>query len=194
MKSHPDNERGGSLIELALVIPIFVVILALIFDAGLGFSAARDTSSAARGAARVAALAGDDRLADFRAIEAVRSEYMTSDDDIVWIAVYRSPAGGDGAVPAACLPGSAGAAGLCNVYDQTMVESLTQSSFSDPDCAGDPDQMWCPTDRAADAGDYLGVAIWAEHEPTVGILVPSGQGESVYEIDDRAVFALYFPN
>lgn len=182
-------ERGGALLELAVSIPIFIIVLALIFDAGLGFSAARDTSSAARSAARVAALAGSERLADYRAIDAVRAEYADSSDTIVWLTIYRSVPGGDGLVPAGCEPGGAGVAGLCNVYDGATISTLVPADFSDPDCADELDANWCPTTREDDDGDYLGVGLWATHDPTVGIV--SGDG---IDIEDRAVFALYFPD
>ncbi|MEM7095561.1 MAG: TadE/TadG family type IV pilus assembly protein [Actinomycetota bacterium] len=197
----PRSERGGALLELAVCIPIFVVLMALIFDIGLGFSAARDSSSAARSGARVAALAGNERLADYRAIDAVRAEYAASDDDVVWMTVYRSSPGGTGLVPTACQPGGSGAAGVCNVYDSTAITTLTDAQFASDGCSGEPDANWCPTDRRDDEGDYLGVAVWTIHNPTVGLLVPRSSGEGPaqlgdggVELEDRAVFALYFPD
>lgn len=187
------RERGGALLELAISIPIFVLILALIFDAGLGFSAARDSSSAVRSAARVAALAGNDRMADYRAIDAVRAEYTNSEDEIVWLTVYLSlpsAEGGDGTVPAACRPGGSGQLGVCNVYDGTSIEAFTAADFEDDDCVGEPDANWCPTTRLDDDGDYLGVGVWTTHTPTVGLIVPE---DGKYDLEDRAVFALYFP-
>lgn len=196
------SERGGALLELAISIPIFVVILALIFDVGLGFSAARDSSSAARSAARVAALAGNERLADFRAIDAVRAEYGNSDDTVMWLAVYRSAPGGTGKVPAPCRPGGAGQAGLCNVYTTAELDpetGLTVADFDDADCAGDPDSNWCPTDRIDDDGDYLGVGVWTAHDPTIGLIIGRNGGDEetpmgTVELEDRAVFALFFPD
>jgi type II secretory pathway pseudopilin PulG len=196
------SDRGGALLELAISIPIFVVILALIFDVGLGFSAARDSSSAARSAARVAALAGNERLADFRAIDAVRAEYGNSDDTIMWLTVYRSEPGGTGEVPAACRPGGSGVAGLCNVYGTAELDpdtGLTVDDFDADDCAGDPDSNWCPADRVDDDGDYLGVGVWTAHDPTIGLIIGRNGGDDetpmgTVELEDRAVFALFFPD
>lgn len=192
-RRNPRSERGGALVELAISIPIFIVILALIFDVGLGFSAARDSSSAARSAARVAALAGEDRHADYRAIDAVRAEYANSNDQILWVTIYRSSPGGDGTVPAGCGLGGGSIAGLCNAYDGATVAGLTPAMFDNDDCAGEPDVAWCPTSRSDNDGDYLGVGIWTTHEPTVGLIVPGNDYDGAYEIEDRAVFALYFP-
>lgn len=202
-RSNARDERGGALLELAIAVPIFVVIIALIFDVGLGFSAARDSSSAARSAARAAALAGDERLADYRAIDAVRAEFANSNDEIVAVTVYRSEPGGDGAVPAGCEPGSPGVGGLCNVYSGADVAALTPADFDDDDCVGDADSQWCPTGRLADDGDYLGVGVWTVHTPTIGLVIGRNGGgdesalggnDGGVELEDRAVFALYFPS
>lgn len=198
LRNDSSSERGGALLELAISIPIFVVLIALIFDVGLGFSAARDSSSAARSAARVAALAGNERLADYRAIDAVRAEYNNSNDEIVWMAVYRSEPGGTGEVPAACEPGGIGQSGVCNVYSGAQIATLTQTDFENDDCAGEPDSNWCPTGRLADDGNYLGVGVWTSHNPTIGLVIGrNGGGESpmgTVDLEDRAVFALFFPD
>jgi len=201
LRDDSSSERGGALLELAISIPIFVVILALIFDVGLGFSAARDSSSAARSAARVAALAGNERFADFRAIDAVRAEYGNSDDTLMWMVVYRSEPGGTGEVPDACRPGGTSVSGVCNVYDTADLDpdtGLTIDDFGDDDCVGDPDAAWCPTDRLADDGNYLGVGVWTAHNPTIGLVIGrNGGGETpmgTVELEDRAVFALFFPD
>lgn len=181
------QERGGALIELAISIPIFLAILALIFDAGMGFSAARTTSSASRSAARVAALAGDDRLADFRALDAVRSEFANNDDTVLWVSIYRTEAAADGQAPAGCGRASSGVPGLCNTYDGAVLGTLVTPQFGDPDCVGDPDENWCPTTRRDNDGDYLGVAVWSAHDPTIGLI-----RQEEFVLEDRAVFALYF--
>ena len=189
------NERGAALLELAISIPIFIGLLALIFDAGLGFASARTTASAARSSARIAAHAGADRLADYRALDAVRAEFGGNNDDtVVWVTVYRSPAFSDGFVPAGCKPGDLGIPGTCNVYPGAMLDTLSPTDFDDGDnggdCVDDPDENWCPLDRKANEDDYLGVGVWASHEPTIG-LTDFGGGEDV-ALEDRAVFALYF--
>lgn len=186
------NERGGALVELAIAIPIFLALIALIFDAGLGFSAARSSSTAARSAARAAALAGDERMADFRALDAVRAQYANSSDEVVQVTVYRSAPGSNGEVPAACTLFGSSVVGLCNVYPGSILESLNPGSFVNDLCAGEPDQAWCPTGRRLNDGDYLGVAVWTKHVKTIG-LTDIGSGGDSYDLNDRAVFALYFP-
>jgi len=83
------NQRGAALVEFAIAVPILLTLLALVFDAGLGFNAARTSSSAARSAARVAALEGDNRLADYRALSALRGKFGNG-EDVTGIIIYLS--------------------------------------------------------------------------------------------------------
>jgi hypothetical protein len=201
-KQRDSDDRGAAIVEFAIAIPLFVALLLLVFDAGLGYSASRSSSSAARSAARVGALAGDARNADFLALDALRSEYGNApaegdDGGIVRIIVYRSapgdPATANGAPPAACA--SSSVEGICNSYDASILESLTPETFTTTlladgtlTCAADaPDVAWCPLHRRADDGSFLGVFISSVYDTTTGLESTS------FNLQDRAVFALYFP-
>lgn len=188
-RRHHDRQRGAALIEFAVVLPILLLLLTLIFDAGLGFSAARDTSSAARSAARVASGAGAERQADYLALDAVRSQFDGSGDEVAWISVYRSTALSTGEVPAGCGEGSLGVVGVCNVYPGSVLDTLAPEQFANENCAGDPDALWCPTTREANAGEFLGVAVWSSHEPTIGLI-----RAAAFNLEDYAVFAIYVPD
>lgn len=183
-----DGEGGVALVEFAIALPILLLLLTLTFDAGLGFAAARTTSAAARSAARVGAGAGAERHADYLALDAVRAQYDGGGDDVAWISIYRSTPTADGTVPAGCRPGDLGVAGLCNVYPGSVLDTLTSTQFQTDDCTGDPDVLWCPTNRVGNAGDFLGVAVWSNHKPTIGLV-----RAQAFELEDRAVFAIYLP-
>lgn len=183
------DERGAALVEFAIAIPIFIALLALVFDAGLGYSKARSSSSTARTAARVGALAGDDRNADYLVLDALRVQFGDG-ATVEEIVIYRSdPANPTGTVPDDCT-----ANGACNIYNGSILASLNEAMFTTQNvpggewCAGDaPDQVWCPLGRRADDGDYLGVYVRSRAKSTVGI------GGSDFGLEDRAVFAMYFP-
>lgn len=193
------HERGAAVVEFAIAIPIFVALLLLVFDAGLGYSASRTSSSAARSAARVGALAGDARDADFRVLDALRSQYGDTGAEgetgaIGTIVVYRSdPANPNGAPPAGCLASSI--EDVCNNYSAAILNSLTPETFAtDTDDDGNeicnaaaPDAAWCPLDRRADEGAFLGVYVSSVYDTTTGIETDA------FDLEDRAVFALYFP-
>lgn len=188
------NDRGAALVEFAIAIPIFIALFALIFDAGLGYSASRSNSSAVRDAANVGARAGEARNADFLILDTLRSQYGDG-DDVQQIVVYLSdPAspGDPSAVPAAC---TGSVAGLCNVYDGSILNGLTESQFvtvTDPvtlaeTCGTAPDAAWCPLNRRANEGMFLGVHVRTRQGPAVGL------GTDGFDLESRSVFAMYFP-
>jgi|GEM_PF-3516562 len=194
-----NGERGAALLEFAIAIPIFIGLLLLIFDAGLGYSASRTSSSAARSAARVGALSGELRDADFRALDALRAAYGASGSEgqdsavLGTIIVYKSdPDNPNGAPPAGCL--AASVPEMCNTYDASILNSLTPETFAgvaevdgvttcDPDS---PDAAWCPLNRRNDNSEFLGVYITSVYDTTTGI------ESDAFDLEDRAVFALYF--
>ena len=188
------DQRGAAMVEFAIALPILVVLLAIVFDAGLGFNSARTSSSAARSAARVGALAGDDRLADFRVLDALRSQF-TSDQEVDRIIIYRSDStNGDGLPPA---PGSCtNPVSKCNEYLGAVLDTLNQADFIGLENAGTPtetcastslDSNWCPLGRQDDADAFLGVYVESTSKPTIGAVSPDS-----FTLKDRAVFAFFF--
>ncbi|MGZ0179183.1 MAG: TadE/TadG family type IV pilus assembly protein [Acidimicrobiales bacterium] len=190
------DDRGAAIVEFAIAIPLFIALLLVVFDAGLGYSASRTSSSAARSAARVGALAGDARNTDFRILDTLRSDYgnaLADGDGLARIIVFRSdPTNANGAPPAGC--GEQSIENVCNSYDAAILGSLASETFASvtlPDgsvtCTPSaPDAAWCPLNRRSDAGAFLGVYISSVHDTTTGI------DSRVFNLEDRAVFALYF--
>lgn len=192
-----EGERGAALVEFAIAIPIFIALFALIFDAGLGYSASRSGSSAVRDAANVGARAGEQRNADFFILDTLRSQFDDG-DQVSRIVVYRSDPlnppspGGPGAVPPEC---TSSVAGLCNVYDGSDLANLSEADFVtvadpvtlEPTCGTAPDAAWCPLDRRADEGQFLGVFVQTRQNSTVGL------GTDGFDLENRSVFAMYFP-
>lgn len=173
------EERGAAVVEFAIVVTLLLAILAGMIDYGFAFNSSRHAEGAVRTAARQGAAAGEQRLADLAVLRAVNAAFVTRDDRVLQVTVYRVASGSDGSIPSGCGQGSPGITGVCNVYTPAQVASLTASDFSDPACAGEPDELWCPANRPVDndAGALLGVAIWVQHDsifdltPNSGLLV-----------------------
>lgn len=194
-KRRRDNEsgaakdRGAAMVEFAIAIPIFIALLALIFDAGLGYSEARSSSSVTRTAARIGALAGDDRNADFLVLDSLRAQFGDG-AGVEQIVIYRSDVSNPtGLVPANCV-----GAGLCNVYTGATLATLNETDFASnfvggvEFCqAGAPDSNWCPLGRRTTIPTFLGVFVKSTADATVGI------GASEFDLEDHSVFAMYFP-
>ena len=146
-----------------------------------------------RSAARVGALAGESRDADFRVLDALRAEYGDG-ENVNRIRIYRSsPSNTSGLPPETCDVG-------CNEYPGSVLGTLSLADFASvpigfdasgnvvTDCAPSaPDAGWCPLDRRADEGSFLGVHVESRADATVGI------GSSGFDLENRAVFTMYFP-
>lgn len=187
------ESRGAAVVEFAIAIPLFVALLLLVFDAGLGYSASRSSSSAARTAARVGALAGDARDADYKVLEALRSFYGDADSADTFIVYVSDPLNANGTPPPGCA--SSSIVGVCNRYDASILNSLDPSMFAtttlpdgteicDPSA---PDAAWCPLTRRLNDGQFLGVYVSSNYDTTTGLETDA------FDLEDRSVFALYFP-
>ena len=97
MNSRPmstDNERGASLVEFSLVLPILLVIVFGILEMGMAFRTTITVGSAAQEGARVASFKGNDIDADCVALESVISELGSEVDQVSSIKVYRVDSAG----------------------------------------------------------------------------------------------------
>jgi Flp pilus assembly protein TadG len=200
LKRRQENKsRGAALVEFAIALPVFIALLLLVFDAGLGYSAARGSSQAARSGARIGALAGDAQDADFKVLDALRAHFdvpvdPSDDGGLQSVTIYRSPIGNtNGTPPPACLSSSVPAE--CNTYTAQQLFDLDPSQFftttlEDGTVTCDPsslDAAWCPLTRRANEGDFLGVYINSIYDTTTGLEA------SAFNLEQRSVFALYFP-
>jgi len=180
------DQRGAVIVELAVALPLLLVLISGILDLGMAFHSSRNVTEAARSAARAGSAAGDHRLADYSILRSIQGNYIASGDDVVAISVFKTPAGSNGAVPAGCEAGSSGVANVCNVYTGDVLDNLDPANFAAENCAGEADANWCPTTRLAafENGDYLGVRVWVDHDALLGFFLTD------QEFTKQAVFQL----
>ncbi len=140
-------ERGASLVEFALVMPLLAFIIFGILDVGFGMQARESVSLSISDAARAGSLARSESDADEVILDAIAERIDTAVGVRVnRIVIYSA----DGILSEPSDTCKSGTAELgCNVYD-----SLTAPAAV---CGGG----WCPIDREAD--DLLGVWISAEY-------------------------------
>jgi len=105
------EDRGAALVEFAVVLLVLLPLLSVVFDAGLGYAAARSSSSIVRSAAQVGVRAGENRNADFLILQALKAEYGNG-ADVTSIIVYESDPAGTGDFDPACVGN-----GWCRWYD-----------------------------------------------------------------------------
>jgi hypothetical protein len=181
------RDRGTTMVELALVLPLVGLLLFGTLELGLGFVAHSRVDAAVTQAARVGASSGSSPMADHDLLLALQAalpgDQLARLDRVV---VYRADAPGT-PPPAVCTkawgsPSEVGSTG-CNTYTGATVRQVT--SVSGAGFGGGPgakDSFWAPTsrkDRLIDPPDYLGVWIRTSRGGVTGLPIARGSISSV---------------
>jgi hypothetical protein len=123
-----DRERGGVLVEAAIILPILLTIIFGIFEIGGALKSYSGAANAVRAGGRMASVAGNDVDADRAILERMAREAAgVADGEIEYIVIWHASSTGE-EPPSACRPaaqaapntvsvGQAGGAGVaCNIY------------------------------------------------------------------------------
>ncbi len=165
------SERGAAMVEMALVMPLLLMLVFGIIEFGLAFQSRLTIGNATQSSARVGSAMGTDDRADIevlRALEQGLFQLPNSGKDIIkeaWI--YKATASGD---PASACPGT-----YCNVYTYNPALTCRWDPCPDPDDAAHTHGGgWDPANRNATVGslDVLGVDIYFSHTWIVGSFLP----------------------
>jgi len=187
-----DRQRGATLVEAALVTPVFfLMVFALMDGAWVLYGDHVIRGSASAGVRSASALANDGD-ADYQALAAVRRNIATiGSDKLVRVVVYR--ANGYGDQPTSDCRGGTPVAGVCNVYDGSDLTRAASEFGCTPGVS--PDRYWCPlTRKTATSGpnsppDYIGVWIRARHVPLTGVIIDADryvETHSVLRVEPRS--------
>ncbi len=169
------GERGAAMVEMALVMPLLLMLVFGIIEFGIAFNNRLTVGNATQSAARVGSAIGTGPRADIEVLNALEQglfQLPNNGKDIikeVW--VYKADATG---APASSCPGS-----VCNVYSYDPTLSCRWTPCPDPDPPTNytfpaPGTQWDPATRNATVGslDVLGVRIYFSHTWIVGSFLP----------------------
>jgi Flp pilus assembly protein TadG len=180
------REDGASVVESALVLPLFVLLIFSIIEAGsmfLNFSAVR---TASREGAREASAAASSSTADQTALIASMRSLGQLSGSLEGVIIFKAE-NVSSKVPQACLDAlDAGLPGVktavppvqCNVYNATKVRNPEITKFGASSSNGDPavwDSYWAPIDRIevltpTSSPDYVGVFVKVKSAGATGLL------------------------
>ena len=176
------GERGGVLVEAALIGPIIIMLLFGIGEYSMAWRTGNHAAKLVRGAGIEAQRDPTTAGADYRVLETLRDVVGTNGlDEIHWVMIYKTTAT-DGAPPTECLnhastvgTGTTGLPGKCSIYSGTYIDSATMDDFDDVTCIGQPDIYLCPAGRRLvfSSSDRLGVALRWRHE-WITKIIPGG--------------------
>jgi hypothetical protein len=186
-----NDERGAALIEGAIMLPLFFLLLFGLLEFGFAFRDYLTLANGTRDGARTASTAGAQSNADYLTLTGIQ-EAMDAmpESEIERIVIFKADGPTD-TVPTSCAGGTAqSGTEACNVYTTTSFD-LAEDQF---DCGGvgtAPDNFWCPTTRkTATAGangppDYLGVYIRVHYGYITGLFPGGG-----LTMDDTTIMRL----
>ena len=150
------TERGQSLVEFALVIPIFLMMLMGLLEFAFMFNATLATNYAARDGALLAAEGGSDLGTDCSVLKAVENDLGAPTDrtDIQDVQIFDATAGGD-QVGSATIYARTGSLS-CTTPDGTAI-TLPYTRTQD----GYPMEQRCNVLSGCDGGalDHIGVRV-----------------------------------
>lgn len=174
------RERGASLVEAALLAPVFLMIIFGIFEFGLLLRNDLAMGHASIAGARAGAVAADSAEADFLVLRAIDHGIDAwGAENLDFVVVFRAD-GPEDDVPAACLTGPV--TDVCNYYRPVDFSLPFEDASGVPTAfwqctATAVDDFWCPADRPTslswlepvmspynDGPAYLGVYIQGRHD------------------------------
>lgn len=182
------DERGAVLIELAMIVPLLILIVLGMLEMGLAWRDSVNVTHASRQGARVASNLGDDPQADLQALLNVMTVMEADANRVEYVVIYD--ASGVGTVPVACHSGSQ--PGVCNHYSAAQLANLTTNPPTNTNlfqCNPTPTTptaivRWCPASRSTDftSPDHVGVYLKVDRPWATNIFPGDGTTLSGYTV------------
>ncbi len=170
MRPGPD-ERGATMVEAAIALPLVTLLVFGLIDAGALFRSYLTVRYVSNTAARTAVVDADSAVADYHILAAVNKHTAALDTGSLERVVVFKATSFDDAVPADCMSGTTGVTGKCNVYlPADFGRPITDFGGTGP-WSGD---QWWPawqrqTSRSAGT-DLVGVTVKARARTFSGVL------------------------
>jgi hypothetical protein len=158
------SSRGTALVETAIVVPLFCLLLFGSAECGYLFEDTFAVQNMVRGAARTAGAMGTQQAVDHYVLESINDAASgIRGSQIKWISVYSydsttatgipTGCGADFAGPVNTTASPQGVPGKCNVYGPSDIPGyagpgLAVTDFGAPNCTSKADADFCPTVRA----------------------------------------------
>jgi len=182
-RRRPRGDRGASLVEAAIITPVFLLMVFGLLEYGLLVRDDLTIAAMSRDTARAASAFGDEQYADFKALQITGQTARALPVELIERIVVFDAGSADGSIsdtshPAhACTTSATGINNVCNVYTIADLQK-PQSSYGCDVSEGDLDRFWCPMAKNGQPGrevsqsgppDYVGVWIKATHPFLTGL-------------------------
>lgn len=167
MRRSTRNERGATLLEFALVVPLLLLLAFGTAEMGLAWVTNNRVEGSTSTAARIASSSGSVVEADRSVLESLAASLPQEQLDNLDRVIIFKPTNATGGVPVNCIKpvGSSSSVGVstqCNTYPGSMVRTIP---------AVLPDTSWAPSSRLdtlAGPPDYIGVWVRTSYQAKTG--------------------------
>lgn len=159
------RERGAIIVEFAIVAMLLVTIVAGTYDYGMGWRASLASIEGARAGARTGSAVGPVADADRQIITGMKSTFASSGllANVERVVLFSATTA-NGAVPSACITGSATG---CNVFTGDQFRAVTSASAIDANgCIVTATKGFCPLARnnVQLTANYIGVWVRVRYD------------------------------
>jgi len=164
------RERGATMLEFALVVPLLLLLAFGTAEMGLAWVANNRTEGSTSTAARIAASSGSLVEADRSVLQSLKSSLPQEQLDRLDRVVIFKPTNAGGGIPDDCIKavGSLDESGVpkqCNTYAGATLQGAIPADL------GASDDSWAPAtrkDRLSGPPDYIGVWIRTTYTTKTG--------------------------
>lgn len=170
-RSSRRSDRGAVIVESAIALPIFLLVIFGTLEFGLAFRTYLTLTSATRDASRFAATLGKDADADFQIVNGIIASTNGMHAGTIQKIIIFKASGPNSSVSSGALAGckTGSILGLCNTYMGSI-----STNPADYGCNyQSPDRFWCPASRKvnlSDPPDYIGVYVETRHMGLTGVV------------------------
>ena len=163
------SERGATLVEFALVLPILLLLVLGLVDIAALWGNSQSVVQAARSGARSVSHAGQLEEADQISLRSVKATLGSDWTDIERVVIYEASSADQGNPPAGCIADgvtSSPTGTNCNVYTSAdLGDVLNDARFVDgANCGTARSSNWCPSLRNNDLRTAQWIGVWVEYK------------------------------
>jgi|GEM_PF-5878961 len=169
------SERGAALVELALLLPFFILLIAAVIDFGDAWFKSTSVQTSLNAAARTGFDAGDNYDHDYRVLRTLMTE-MSNIQNVERVIIYDAERFDE--PPANCFSTARiwGVSGDCVSYSGNFLDGVVsgavKNEFHPTSCPSSADSFWCAASRPPTAGGAydVGVYVVASQDALTGLM------------------------